>query len=202
MTSSTPRDGRHWSAYNDAQAGRMPRPLCREVLGYAGPGDGRLAVDLGCGSGIETAAMVEAGWRVFAADADTSTPTRVAHLLGPEAPVEVVVASFEEVRLPRADLVYAGYALPFVPPAHFPDVWSRAREALRPGGWLAVDLLGDRDGGAGQRAMTFLDRKSLDDLVQGLELVSLEEEDEDGRSFSGPKHWHVFHLVARAPQRR
>lgn len=200
MTEATPRDGRHWSAYNDAQTGRMPRPLCQEVLERAGPGDGRLAVDLGCGSGIETAAMVQAGWRVFAIDADPATPTRVANLVDPEAPVEVVVASFEEVRLPRADLVYAGYALPFVPPSHFRDVWRTVREALPPGGWLAVDLLGDRDSWAGQRSMTFLDRETLDDLVQGLELVSLEEEDEDGASFSGPKHWHVFHVIARRPR--
>ena len=198
MTEATPRDGRHWSAYNDAQAGRQPRPLCRQVLGHAGPGDGRRAVDLGCGSGIETAAMLEAGWRVFATDVDPATPTRVADLVGREAPVEVVVASFEEVRLPRADLVYAGYALPFVPSSHFPDVWRAVREALRPGGWLAVDLLGDRDSWVGQRSMTFLDRGTLDGLVQGLDVVSLEEEDEDGRSFSGPKHWHVFHLLARA----
>ena len=200
MTNVTPPDGRQWSAYNHAQAGRLPRPLCRQVLAHAGPGDGRLAVDLGCGSGIETAAMVEAGWRVFATDADPATPTRVADLVAPEARVEVVVATFEEVLLPRADLVYAGYALPFVAPSHFPDVWSRVREALRPGGWLAVDLLGDRDSWAGQRAMTFLHRESLDGLVQGLELVSLDEEDEDGRSFSGPKHWHVFHLLARRPR--
>jgi len=178
----------------------MPRPLCREVLGHAGPGDGRLAVDLGCGSGIETAAMVEAGWRVFATDADPATPSRVANLVGPEAPVEVVVADFEQVRMPGADLVYAGYALPFVPPPHFPDVWRKVRETLGPGGWLAVDLLGDRDSWAGQRSMTFLDRGSLDGLVHDLEVVSLEEEDEDGRSFSGPKHWHVFHLIARRPR--
>lgn len=200
MSAETPRDGRHWSAYNDAQAGRPPRPLCRQVLAHAGAGDGRLAVDLGCGSGIEAAAMVEAGWRVFATDADPAAPTRVASLVGPEAPVEVVLTGFEQVQLPRADLVYAGYALPFVPPSHFADVWRKVREALRPGGWLAVDLLGDRDSWAGQRSMTFLDRESLDDLLHGLEVVALEEEDEDGRSFSGPKHWHVFHVIARRPR--
>ena len=28
------------------------------------------------------------------------------------------------------------------------------------------------------------------------------EEDEDGSACNGPKHWHVFHVVARAPDPR
>jgi hypothetical protein len=27
--------------------------------------------------------------------------------------------------------------------------------------------------------------------------VHLEEDDEPGDSFSGPKHWHVFHVLAK-----
>ncbi|KZM36758.1 hypothetical protein OJAG_05270 [Oerskovia enterophila] len=33
-----------------------------------------------------------------------------------------------------------------------------------------------------------------------LDVVAFREEDEDGPSFSGPKHWHVFDVIARAPR--
>ncbi|MGO3293883.1 MAG: hypothetical protein ACTIMB_14405 [Brachybacterium alimentarium] len=36
-------------------------------------------------------------------------------------------------------------------------------------------------------------------LLYGLEILELTEEERDGRSFSGPKHWHTFRVIARRP---
>lgn len=191
-------DGARWTTYNDAQAGRSPRPLCREVLDRAGPGAGRLAVDLGCGAGIETKAMLDADWRVVAIDGDLDTPRRLRELVGDDPAVETKVARFEQLEVPPADLVHASYALPFVDPNSFASVWGRIRGALRQGGWLAVDLFGDRDSWADNDEMTFLDRAAVDRLLTGLTVEMLDEEDADGRAFSGPKHWHVFHVIARS----
>jgi hypothetical protein len=47
--------------------------------------------------------------------------------------------------------------------------------------------------------MTFVTRERLDVLLAGLHVVGIEEEDEDGRSVFGPKHWHRFEVVARRP---
>ena len=46
--------------------------------------------------------------------------------------------------------------------------------------------------------MTFLGESDVRALFDGLQIVSLDEEDQDGDSFSGPKHWHVFDIVARS----
>ncbi len=192
-------DKARWTTYNDAQAGRAPRPLCREVLYRAGPGAGRQAVDLGSGAGIETKAMLDQGWRVLAIDGDAALPGRMQTLVGADPALETRVVVFQEAEMPAADLVYAGYALPFVHPSAFSSVWQRIRGALRPGGWLAVDLFGDRDSWADNHEMTFLDRPTVDHLLSGLTVEMLDEEDADGRAFSGPKHWHVFHVIARHP---
>lgn len=45
--------------------------------------------------------------------------------------------------------------------------------------------------------MTFHTRGEVDMLVEGLEVLRLREEEADGVAFSGPKHWHVYHLIAR-----
>jgi hypothetical protein len=37
------------------------------------------------------------------------------------------------------------------------------------------------------------------DLFAGMTIVKFDEEDADGMAYSGPKHWHVFHITARQP---
>lgn len=187
-----------WTSFNDAQADREPRPLCATVLDLAGPGAGRLAVDLGCGSGVETRALLGAGWRVLAVDSDPQLPTRFADLR-PTDQLEVLVADLADVPVPAASLVHAGYALPFVAPDRFGALWDRVRDALAPGGWLAVDLFGVRDSWAGTPGVSVHDRDAVDGLLHGLDVVRLDEEERDGTAFERPKHWHVLHVVARRP---
>jgi hypothetical protein len=38
-------------------------------------------------------------------------------------------------------------------------------------------------------------------LLKGFEIVQLREQDEHGPSYVGPKHWHVFHVIATKPHR-
>ncbi|WP_243420800.1 hypothetical protein [Micromonospora globispora] len=47
--------------------------------------------------------------------------------------------------------------------------------------------------------MTFLSEASARALLEGLDLVSFTERDEEGAAYSGPKHWHVFDVIARRP---
>jgi trans-aconitate methyltransferase len=189
------RDGRHWAAYNDRQAGRAVRELCADVIELAGPGAGRTAVDLGCGAGIESAALLAAGWRVHAVDSAPGTAARVGERDGLTV-VEADLAALD--RLPEAGLVYSGYSLQYLAPADFHRVWALISECLAPGGWLAVDLLGDRDEWAGTPGETFLSADAVRALVGGLDLVRMDEEDGAGPAYGGDKHWHVFHVVARA----
>jgi trans-aconitate methyltransferase len=196
MSSASPKST-DWSTYYAATAGRPVRDLCRQVLGLAGPGDGRVALDLGCGSGIETAAILAEGWRVRAVD---STPG-VGELLrtGVEGAdwLTVVRAPMERAELPPAGLVHAAYSLPFLAPADFAELWQRIRGCLRTDGWLAVTLFGDRDSWASGAGMTFLAEPQARELFAGLEVVSFVEDERDGTALSGPKHWHTYDVIAR-----
>ena len=66
---------------------------------------------------------------------------------------------------------------------------------MAPGGVLAVDLFGAEDDWSSD-AGTYLTRPEVEDLLRGLEVVELTERSERGPAFSGPKHWHVWHLIA------
>jgi hypothetical protein len=51
-------------------------------------------------------------------------------------------APAEGVQLPPFDLLYAGYALPFLRSDAFPAFWTDVRSQLRPGGFIVVNFFG------------------------------------------------------------
>jgi tellurite methyltransferase len=190
----------NWIGYYDAQEGREPRELLTEVL-RAFDADGRTgrAVDLGCGHGTDSLVLLERGWDVLSIDAQDDAIRRLRAWLTDDVAARstTVVSPMQVVDLPRADLVFASFSLLFCPPEAFPDLWARIRASLRPGGRFAGELFGDRDTWASDPEMTFHDVDAARALFDGLELESFVEEEEDGEAFEGPKHWHVFHVIAK-----
>jgi SAM-dependent methyltransferase len=167
-----------------------------------GAGEGRMAVDLGCGEGTEALALLDRGWSVLAVDIEPAG----LDLLRSRIPVAcaeritIVCGSFADVSLPRAELVHAGFSLPFCPPRQFPVVWRRLCHALMPGGIFAGQLFGTHDSWAGDPGMTFQDRRGVTSLLEGMEILGLHETERNGEAFSGPKHWHIFDILARKPE--
>jgi hypothetical protein len=190
-----------WAAYYRYTTGRAPRALFERARAAwaATGGEPGQAVEVGFGDGTETAELLATGWRVLAIDAQQAA----ADALGARVPeadrprLEIVVASAETVELPRADLVYSGFSLPYLGPERLAVLWSRVTAALAPGGLIVVNLFGDRDGYAGEPDVAFLDRAAVERLLDGLQIVELDEHEEDAGSFRGPKHWHLFDVVAR-----
>ena len=189
-----------WAEYYDEFEDREPREMLLRVLGTFGSGE-HLAIDLGCGSGIDTLAMLRAGWRVFATDAEPDAIRRLRDRVPDDLSpgLNVVLARMEGVELPPADLVWAGFSLFFCRPDRFVDVWSRIRAVLRPGGRFAGQVLGDRDTWAGGDDVSSFTREQALALLDGLVIESVEEAEEDGDAWGDQKHWHVFHIVARRP---
>ena len=141
-------DSKVWADYNAAQAERPVRSLCLDAMALAGPGNGRQAIDLGCGAGKETLAMLADGWRVHAVDSLPDTRERLLGIAPADADgrLSIEMRAFQDLRaLPRADLIFAGYSLPFIHPDKFGGFWAVMLGALRREGVVAVNLFGDRD---------------------------------------------------------
>jgi hypothetical protein len=68
-----------------------------------------------------------------------------------------------------------------------------------PGGVFAGQLFGTHDTWADDPDMTFYARHQVEVLLDGLDILRLEETERDGHAFSGPKHWHTFDILARKP---
>lgn len=112
--------------------------------------------------------------------------------------LQTQVARFENAVWPEPELINSSFALPFCPPEAFAGLWRRIESTLRPGGRFSGQLFGDRDGWSAERELTFLTRAEVEALLEAFEVERLDEVEEDGATAVGdPKHWHLFHVVAR-----
>jgi trans-aconitate methyltransferase len=190
-----------WEDFYKNVSGREPRELLFRALELfeQGAEGTRQAVDLGCGDGTETAALLAQGWRVLAIDGE---PAAFEHLNAkiPAAArerLQTQVARFEAVQLTPADLIYAGFSIPFCRPQHFGVLWENIVTNVKTGGCFAGQLFGVRDTWAGNPKMSFFTAEQARALLTAFEIEVFEEEEEDGRSTVGAKHWHIFHVIAR-----
>jgi len=154
-----------------------------------------------CGEGTDTLELLARGWLVVAVDTEPAGLELLrARIPAPAAGrVRILRASFAEADLPSAHLIHAGFSLPFCSPQEFPTLWARIRRALAPGGVFAGQLFGTHDTWAEDPDMTFHARDQVELLLDGLDILRLEESERDGHAFSGPKHWHTFDILARKP---
>lgn len=193
-----------WSEYYRVVADRPPRELYRLAVtrfGQAGSSPG-LAVDLGCGTGIETEDLLRRGWQVVAIDQQAEAIEQTLARVPAEYRdrLETRLASLEAIEIPTADFIWAGLSLPFCPPEHFPAMWAKLVSALRPGGRFAGDLFGVRHAWADRAQMTFHTVDQVKALCQSLILeYFIEEEGERPTALEGLQHWHGISVIARKP---
>jgi trans-aconitate methyltransferase len=190
-----------WAAFYQQTMGREPRPLFARgmrIIHDAGVMPGQ-AIEVGFGDGEETLALLAMGWLVLAID---SSPD-AAEVLRPRVPaasidhLEIRSTPAEDAALPPFDLLYAGYSLPFLEADALARFWAHALGRANAGAYLVVNLFGPMDSWVGRPGMQFHQRAQVERLLDGLDVMVLDEQEADGMSFLGPKHWHTFDIVAR-----
>ncbi len=192
-----------WAAYYEKLRDRPPRKTLLLALDrFGAPPANALAVDLGCGDGRDVVELLRRGWSVVAVDAEPEALKRLAARNLPGADrVTPIVARMEDVPLPIGPhLVNSSFAMPLCEQVKFHELWNRIREALSSGGRFSGQWYGPRDTWYGRPGMAFVSREQALEMLSGLEIEMFEEEEDDGVTPRGkPKHWHIFHIVARKP---
>jgi SAM-dependent methyltransferase len=189
-----------WASYYEKLRDRPPRKTVIAALDAFGERTDALAVDLGCGDGRDVIEILRRGWKVVAVDAEPEALKRLAErgLPGDER-ITPVVSRFEDVPMPiGVELVNSSFAMPLCAPVRFHEMWTRIVEALPPGGRFSGQWYGPRDSWVGRPGVTFLSRDEVEGLLTGFDVEMFDEEEADSTTPRGkPKHWHIFHIVAR-----
>lgn len=164
---------------------------------HAAPG---LALDLGCGAGRDTLELLRQGWQVLAVDNRQAALDALREQVnGPQAQcLELCCADFQSLPLPAAQLINAGFSLPFCPPDDFAQLWQNIEKSLCGGGLFSGHFFGDRDQWI-DRPLTLHNRQQLDQRLSRWDILHLDEYEWDGKTATGSrKHWHLFSVVARS----
>lgn len=168
-----------------------------EALSYVK--DGEQALDLGAGALSDSRFLLTQGFTVTAVDSDPQTD-REAKSIQSDA-FHLVVAQYDQFDFPEHtyDLVTAMFALPFNPPDTFNMVFARIVRSLRPGGIFCGQFFGVNDEwNVPNGRMTFHTKEAIHSLLIDMKVIKIKEEEKDGQTANGtPKHWHVFHVIAR-----
>jgi SAM-dependent methyltransferase len=191
-----------WPGYFGAVLGKEPREsLVRALDLFEQEGfTSGLAIDIAAGEGRDTLELLKRGWSVVATDGHPEAFP----LLWPRVPeaskprLKTIEVNFDQIQVPACDLVNASFALPFCEPRHFPELWRKIVAAIRPGGRFAGQFFGDRDSWASLANRTHHSRDEVSKLLDGFEIEMMrEEEKDDWPEARNPKHWHLFHVVAK-----
>jgi trans-aconitate methyltransferase len=190
-----------WPAYFKAARSFDVRPTTRLALSlFAREGTVGHAIDLGCGNGTDTLALLEAGWAVTALDASAEGLADLRQRV-PAAHADRLTLRqipMQEAVLPPCLLLNASFALPFCPPEAFADVWGRIVGCLPTGGRFAGQLFGPQDSWHAQGYALTHTHAEVADLLTPFEVDLLREDARPGTDALGkPKFWHVWHIVAR-----
>ncbi|MDD7884486.1 bifunctional 2-polyprenyl-6-hydroxyphenol methylase/3-demethylubiquinol 3-O-methyltransferase UbiG [Flavivirga sp. 57AJ16] len=159
------------------------------------------AIDLGCGNGVDTFALLEKGFDVLAIDKDPNSFQHLQKGISSNLPERLNFqnSSFESLgELPSADLVNASFSLPFCHPHQFERLWLNIISCINSEGFFCGHFFGPKDSWSSNSDMTFHNLEAVKKLFEGFELLYFEETSKNGKTLSGKeKFWHVFHVVAK-----
>jgi tellurite methyltransferase len=187
-----------WLSYYEATEAKPTSTLLVEALGYVE--DKEKALDLGAGALRDTKFLIDEGFKtVIALDKSPEVAEKVREL--GNSRIKSVTSSFDEYDFPKAefDLINAQFSLPFNQRETFEKVMERLKASLRAQGVFTGQLFGERDEWNTGRRMTFLTEQQARVLFKDMEVVKFEEEEGDNRATASgiPKHWHIFHIIAK-----
>ena len=192
-----------WTEFHRNSLGRPARELLTRTLGCfelesQNPG---VAVDLGCGAGIETIELLRRGWRVHAVDTSSTAIELLKRTLpaGAEELLDTHTTDFQEFEFPECDLIWAGYSWPYCKAGEWVGLWNRMVAALRPGGRIVGDVFGESHAWASEPGIQVLSEQATRSQLNGLVIEAFDIENGVRATVDGITRWHSFGISARKP---
>jgi tellurite methyltransferase len=187
-----------WSQYAELKKNSPPNPLLLKAIKHV---QCRLhALDLGSGALNDSIYLLQNGFEHVVAVDQSNIAQNIYDTL-PVDRVRYVISTFDNFEFPNSsyDLINAQFALPFNPPDTFDAMFEKLKASLAPHGLFVGNLFGIKDDwNIPASGKTFHNAEQVRGLLEGLQVLYLEEKEEDSYPVIGPKkHWHLFDIIAK-----
>ena len=154
------------------------------------------AIDLGCGSGNETVYMIKNGIKVLAIDRQLNQDFILNRLSDNEKKmISFKESSFEDVELPRTNLLTAFFSIPFCNPNNFDELWNKIYNSIEDNGYFVGQLFGDRDAWNVVDSINTFPIDKVRDYLKKYRIIKLEEVEYVRESDN--KKWHFYDIIAQ-----
>ncbi len=154
------------------------------------------AIDLGCGSGNETVYMIKNGIKVLAIDRQLNQDFILNRLSDNEKKmISFKESSFEDVELPRTNLLTAFFSIPFCNPNNFDELWNKIYNSIEDDGYFVGQLFGDRDAWNVVDSINTFPIDKVKDYLKKYRIIKLEEVEYVRESDN--KKWHFYDIIAQ-----
>lgn len=187
-----------WNTYYKVHASRKPRE--QVVRAVALCTEKEQALDLGAGTLVESAFLIESGFKKVTAVDSSTQSADFAKSFDPNK-FKLEVCSYQDFKFPENnyDIVNAQYALPFYGKDNFNKFIEQIKSSLKTDGIFVGQFFGVNDGwNKSDSKLVFQTKEEVLNLLDGLTVLDLKEEERDGQTASGEnKHWHVFHFITK-----
>lgn len=189
----------NWNNYHKITNNKPP---CKNIIKFIEKYNNSIgnAIDLGCGAGGDTIYLIEHNWNVLAIDS-TNVENMIRNKLSYERQdkFNFQVQKFEELHLPKCDLIISNNALPFCNKKYFYNMWQEICNSINLNGFFVGNFFGLKDEwNTESDKRTFLSKKNVLELFKDFDILEIEEIEKNRPTALGKmKRWHTFEVIAK-----
>ena len=185
-----------WVEYQNRVAGGKPRSLLVEALSYVEKRDA--ALDLGAGALTDAQLLLDQDFTEVIAVDIAPQFKGLSYAAGVRFKYIQERIEKYEFAIGHFDLISAQYALPFVSPENFSEIWTNIRDALKTKGVFTGQIFGERDDWFGRNGIAFHTKEMVENLIGDGNFKALVCREEEYSEPTGrEKHWHYFDLILK-----
>ena len=156
---------------------------------------GNVATDLGCGTGNDTAFLLDNGFKVTAIDQEEQVREIIKNKNLNEENLKVIIEDFSKIEISNSDLLLANFSLFFVK-ENFDEFIENLLKNINLKGFFVGNFLGKEDDWNTTR--TTVEKDKLLDHFKDFEMFYFSEEKYYKDTANGKsKFWHVYTIIAQ-----
>lgn len=183
--------------YYEATMNNKPSALIRKFFknNYNQKLQGNVAIDLGCGTGNDTAFLLDKGFKVTAIDYEEQVKDFIKNKNLNQENLKIIIEDFSKIEISNNDLLLANFSLFFVK-ENFDEFIEKLLDSINSKGFFVGNFLGKEDDW--NQTRTIVEKDRLLEYFKNFEMQYFSEEkyykDTANRK---SKFWHVYTIIAQ-----